>query len=261
MIKLDRLQIQHGYVMVLVGGHIIAPMEIKLKSGRNCKFLDIGCGRGNWCMEVANKYPNVTVLGIDIVSIFPEAGLPENCSFEIVDASKWPMPFDDNTYDLINIHSFGLVLQTTQYDAFFSEIMRLLKPGGYLQWIEFDMENWRCGPTITELWLGFRKMMELRNLEPYLARKYEKMAKKCGFVNIKHTFVSLPKGEWAGPLGETSIKVMREAFTSLAVMYCSVYGWRVEDFYIKVEKGLAEMNEGKSYQNIHSLICGKPLLI
>ena len=60
------------------------------------RVLDIGTGDGSWAKDVADRFPRINVLGIDLSP--PSGGfVPPNCSFEIEDATKewvWEERFD-----------------------------------------------------------------------------------------------------------------------------------------------------------------------
>lgn len=60
------------------------------------RILDIGTGDGSWVKDVADRFPHIDVLGIDLSP--PPAGfVPPNCSFETEDATKewvWEERFD-----------------------------------------------------------------------------------------------------------------------------------------------------------------------
>jgi trans-aconitate methyltransferase len=48
------------------------------------KILDIGTSSGIWAIEVANEYPDATVVGIDISpQQLPNRPIPPNCSFVV----------------------------------------------------------------------------------------------------------------------------------------------------------------------------------
>src|SRR5690242_10696368 len=70
--------------------------------------LDIACGPGGWCLDLAHAYPDVEVAGIDISQTMisyararaRSQGLG-NASFEVMDATQ-PLAFSDQSFDLIN---------------------------------------------------------------------------------------------------------------------------------------------------------------
>lgn len=258
--ELERCRARHRVYATLFAGRVLAPLEIKLKSNQPCEFLEIGCGLGDWCVNVASDYPNVNVLGIDHYNTFQGTEYPKNCRFDIIDASKWPMPLEGNKFDLIHIEVFGLVLPTSQYEEFLAEIYRLLKPGGYIQWIEPDLEVWNAGPEGKKIDKAVQKILRLRSLDPHLPRRIDRLVKAGGFINIKHTFVSFPFGNWGeGTLIEATNKLITDSYDSVAPVICNTYGLSTEQYNAKKETAIEEMKVYKAHLNMHLIVAGKPL--
>lgn len=64
------------------------------------RILDIGTGDGSWARDVADRFPSINILGIDL-SHPPLGFVPPNCSFEIEDATKeWMW---EDRFELIHI--------------------------------------------------------------------------------------------------------------------------------------------------------------
>ena len=68
--------------------------------------MDVGCGSGDWCIEVAMMYPRCTVSGIDLSAIQPTYDAPENCNFYWADLNDGLDPGDgsigDGSIDLVH---------------------------------------------------------------------------------------------------------------------------------------------------------------
>jgi len=263
--ELQRSRTRHRVYVILFSGHIHAPLGIKLNSGEICDFLEVGCGLGDWCVSVAKDHPNVNVLGIDTLNTFQETERPENCRFEVVNALEFPMPYNDNSFDLIHIECFGLILKDSVQEEFLTEITRLLKPGGYFQWVEPDLEMWNAGPKLRSFDKNIKQMMRLRSLDPHLARKLDKMAKAKGLINVKHTFVSEPLGNWSEAnirdLLTAGNKKATDGFEAIAPLYRASFGLTVEQYNAKKDATIAEMMSSKIYQNVHLIVAGKPLSV
>lgn len=67
------------------------------------RILDLGCGTGIWCIDVADEHPGAEVIGVDLSPIQPQFTAP-NCQFEIDDiTSPWTYPKDH--FDFIHIRT------------------------------------------------------------------------------------------------------------------------------------------------------------
>ena len=79
---------------ILLGGNVFVPLT------NPSKILDVGTGSGAWCAEVANQFPEATVLGLDLSPIH-RVDAPENCRFVVGDLNDG-LKFDDDSMDLVH---------------------------------------------------------------------------------------------------------------------------------------------------------------
>src|SRR5438067_4375320 len=70
--------------------------------------LDVGCGLGGWAFELAQKYPDIEVIGIDSNAHMinyangqARAGGLNNAQFEVANALG-PLDFPAGSFDLVN---------------------------------------------------------------------------------------------------------------------------------------------------------------
>lgn len=86
--------------------------------------LDAGCGRSNYVLEV-NKGSIAKIVGVDATK---EATDGNALADEIVVADLEKLPFPDNSFDAVT--SLWVLEHVHHPDRIFSEISRVLKPGG-----------------------------------------------------------------------------------------------------------------------------------
>ncbi len=102
------------------------------------RVLDIGCGPGEWVLDVARLAPTSQVTGIDISTLMvdyarscaQQQNLP-NATFQVMDARQ-PLAFPDGTFDIINLGAAMSFLAPTTWPKVLKECFRLLSPGGVL---------------------------------------------------------------------------------------------------------------------------------
>ncbi|KAF1940884.1 hypothetical protein EJ02DRAFT_445202 [Clathrospora elynae] len=93
-----------------------------------------------WAIDVAEDPKlNAEVDGFDVSDKFfpPQAWLPCSLSLRLQDVTA---PFSAErlgTYDLVHFRLF-LTLTTEKLDQLLENAIKLLKPGGYIQWVEHD---------------------------------------------------------------------------------------------------------------------------
>ncbi|KAJ3292474.1 hypothetical protein HK104_005282 [Borealophlyctis nickersoniae] len=151
--EIDRLHLQHYMQRWAFGGNFRAPVTAIL-SQAGCKVLDLGCGSGIWAMEIATDFPITIVTGVDIAPIQASTIKPANLDF-ITHNILRPFPFADASYDYVHMRSLFLAIPDRQWPSVVAEIVRVLKPGGYVELVEPEMnEN---GPQLGEAFAEWYK--------------------------------------------------------------------------------------------------------
>ena len=108
---------------------------------RGKTILDIGCGSGGITLHLVASHGAASAIGFDVERPVVEAarrraeaqGLAERASF--VQAPPGRLPFADASFDVV--FSKDALLHVPDKDALFTEIFRVLKPGGV-----FAASNW-----------------------------------------------------------------------------------------------------------------------
>jgi ubiquinone/menaquinone biosynthesis C-methylase UbiE len=107
--------------------------------------LDVACGPGAWCLDLAQSYPSMNVVGIDISETFitfaraaaRELGLT-NVTFKQMDALQ-PLDFLDASFDLINAKFLLEFMPKGGWLKLIQESYRLLRPSGRLRMTEYEI--------------------------------------------------------------------------------------------------------------------------
>lgn len=132
-------------------------LALCLPNNSHLKVLDIACGTGDLIFSICYLNKNVTeAVGVDISSnmiSFAEEkcfklNLNEKISFMTADACE--LPFADHSFDVITI-AFG-IRNVVNIKKAFSEIFRVLKPGGLLLILEFSLPKNRL---VKNVYLGY----------------------------------------------------------------------------------------------------------
>lgn len=96
--------------------------------------------------DMADEYPSAKVTGVDLSPIQP-LFVPPNCVFEIDDVTL-PWTYDPNHFDFIHVRElFGCI---PDWDEFFQQCWRCLKPGGYIEVVEHSVEPIADDDTVPE---------------------------------------------------------------------------------------------------------------
>ncbi|KAF5256459.1 hypothetical protein FOXYS1_13064, partial [Fusarium oxysporum] len=165
------------------------------------KILDIGTGTGIWAINVADEYPSANVIATDITPTQPSFA-PPNVEFQIDDAQlEWT--FEPESFDFIHIR----YLQGTigDWDRLYGQMYKALKPGGWFQHIEPDLQMLSQNPEIkvddehifTRWAKVFTQVGETIGCTfDFSNGKLSTLAKDAGFVSVTPQTHKIPIGRW-----------------------------------------------------------------
>lgn len=141
--ELTRLQLQDDLITTSMGG--VLPEQTDLSPFQN--VLDIGCGTGNWLIELAKITSTCTrLVGVDVSLTFVEyaraqaeaAQVSDRVEFYSMDALRM-LEFPARTFDLVN-QRFGVSwLRTWDWPKLLQEMLRVARPGGVLRLTEGEI--------------------------------------------------------------------------------------------------------------------------
>ncbi len=112
------------------------------------RVLDLSCGPGTWLLEVLQAYSHIYAIGVD-----QKAELIQNASedaylvgvtsaaFRVVE-SYTQLPYAENSFDFIHIQRSSAAITAKQWPLVLCELVRVLRPGGWLHFLDFEI-----GPT------------------------------------------------------------------------------------------------------------------
>ena len=127
-----------GYMAPGGPGNVTKMLRGLETSGK--QILDIGCGIGGPAFEMAKTY-GASVVGIDLeaplithaTKAAEDHGLKDQCVFKTVIPGT--LPFEGESFDIVT--SSGAITQTPDKAGLLCEVLRVLKPGGYLSSYEW----------------------------------------------------------------------------------------------------------------------------
>ncbi|HUS50753.1 MAG TPA: methyltransferase domain-containing protein [Candidatus Paceibacterota bacterium] len=99
-----------------------------LEKNSGAKFFDLGCDDGVLTMKMANKIGTKSVYGVEIVGERIKLSEQNGVKVKKFDLNG-KFDFPDNFFDVANANQ--VIEHLYNSDNFFSEIHRVLKPGGY----------------------------------------------------------------------------------------------------------------------------------
>ncbi|CAG8560676.1 9005_t:CDS:2 [Ambispora leptoticha] len=225
--EVDRIQQQHFALKHICHGNHIAPIDKLIRPGS--KILDVGCGPGQWSLEVAQEFPEAQVYGIDINSNFPSEIKPINCEFVLGDVEN-PLPWEDNYFDYVFMRYMFGAIKVKSWPPLLQEINRVLKPGGIIENHEVDGIARNAGPKLLHIMHNVRNEMSERDLDISLATRLPDLIFESGFKNVHNTCVSVATGRWGNKIGEIWAANILELYQSMRPWLAAKAGYTDQEF-------------------------------
>lgn len=130
------------------------------------KYLDMGCGNGAAPIKLARAY-DLDVTGIDVdpaqiqAAEKVSAGIA-NIHFATLDGTV--LPFDDSKFNIVATNK--VMHHIPHWEQAWAEMVRVLKPGGYLLFNDLVYPNWLAaiGRTLAKSWAGFPTLVAIETL-------------------------------------------------------------------------------------------------
>jgi ubiquinone/menaquinone biosynthesis C-methylase UbiE len=105
------------------------------------RILDVGCGTGRVSVQLAAKFPNAQVIGLDLSPVPSIYRKPDNVEFVQGDfmqlADSGDARFREGSFDYI--FDRLLILGMTDWSGYLIKVKKLLAPGGWVEGHEVDM--------------------------------------------------------------------------------------------------------------------------
>ncbi|KAF1347102.1 hypothetical protein BDV97DRAFT_300525 [Delphinella strobiligena] len=202
----------------LYGGKLLnSPTEKLLDKTPDAKILDFGGETaGSWGWQAALEYRDATVYTIPIPgeekSNANKAKGPSNHRVLTVPVA-WALPFPTATFDVISARTLHLFLKTSvttlspqtpaspnlpeedEWDLALSELYRVLKPGGYLEFSVYDASLLHPGPLGLALSVEFTFNLRNRGYDASACRTLLPRLRKAGFNMIRRGWFVLPMAD------------------------------------------------------------------
>lgn len=135
--ELTRVQIQGQMITASMGG--VLPEQPDPHRFKH--VLDVGCGTGDWLIEMAETYPTISLLaGVDASGKILDYAraqakarqVSDRVEFHLMDALHM-LEFPTSFFDLVNQRFAGSWLRTWDWTKLLSEYLRVVRPGGVIR--------------------------------------------------------------------------------------------------------------------------------
>lgn len=206
--EVDRLDLQHYALRMALGANHQAPVTAP---GR---ILDVGSGTGQWGWDLTEEFGDAVVTGLDLTEGKP--GRPSR--YQPVRADLLAgLPFTDAAFDFVHQRLLFLGIPVGAWPAAVREMVRVTRPGGWVELVEPRVGIENAGPAISRMLRLSLAAAAARGLDTTGAI-YESLDDYLRWSGIERVYrqeLSLPIGEWGGTVGSFMATDFRVAFTRL----------------------------------------------
>ncbi|HLI90624.1 MAG TPA: methyltransferase domain-containing protein [Ktedonobacteraceae bacterium] len=182
----------------------------------NGRVLDLGCGAGAWCAEVAFHHRKMEVIGIDIsrelityATASARTQMLDNVHFEVMDIRE-KFAFEDGSFDLVNARFMSGFLQAGEWPTVIGEMVRVTRPGGIVRLIDTDGNSVTSSPAGTKFRDLIVQTMQADGrtlvLTPYF--KFWLREAGCSEIQLIPHLIDISTGEPAHPVIYEDFKVL-----------------------------------------------------
>lgn len=110
------------------------------------------------------------------------------------------MPFEDSTFDIVSAKSMWYFVKQEDWSHALKEFYRVLKPGGYIEFVVPDFYMVNSNDTDDYWWSRLREGVKRHGLQPFAGATLPHHLIKAGFKDVHKALVALPRG-WGGQTG------------------------------------------------------------
>ncbi|RUP48256.1 hypothetical protein BC936DRAFT_144786, partial [Jimgerdemannia flammicorona] len=150
-------------------------------------------------MVYGSEFPNSSFVGVDISDMFPQAIKPPNTTFTVANVLDG-LPFEDNSFDYVFQRLLVFAFTRSQWAIAIRELIRVTKPGGWIELSESDTEPQRTGSVTREMSQRVTHALRARGIDPLIARSIDKPLILHDLEDVRTQFISIPL-YWGGRLG------------------------------------------------------------
>lgn len=138
-----RLNLQHQ-LWIDGLGYLLHP---KITIPEHAMIADVGCGTGIWSLSLAKQLEqtcrgaSIEAFDLSLAQTLPKEWSPSDVSYQQMNIFD-PLPEKlIGRYDIVHVRLFLLVVEKGDPMPLLRQLFKLLKPGGFLQWQEYDPKS------------------------------------------------------------------------------------------------------------------------
>ncbi|GBC00854.1 hypothetical protein RclHR1_00040005 [Rhizophagus clarus] len=251
----DQLYCAHLMLKQAWNGNFGAPVNDLLSSNSDAKVLDFGCGSGYWTLEMATEYPSPKFYGINPVASFPGSVLPRNVEFIVSNVLTDTLPFKDAEFDYVFARNIMFTFHKPNFESIvMKEILRVLKPGGYIEFVEEEIiEGHNRGKALMHWNIdGLKVWLESQKIDYEIICRFKECLQSTNQLkDITEQKLKIPIGKSNGFIGELAAEYIMCTVKSMADNLMPIMNLTNEEYDHLVEEIEKEVKENEEEYNAY----------
>ena len=187
------------------------------------RILDVGCGTGQWAIEMARQFPQTTVIGVDIVPLVPASAdatvRPPNYHFQQGNILQG-LPFGDSTFDYVHMRFLGCGIPGPRWQFVMNELTRLTAPGGWVESIESTVPS-NGGPSLTRVQAALSRVLVARGVDLDCSRVADAYMRQATtpLSAVQSRMLEIPIGSQGQAIGQHMAWNLLMSITNMGYFY------------------------------------------
>ena len=239
-----RLEFQHRSLYLTLGNHYLAPLPPALRV-----ILDSGAGTGVWSCNMARLFPDSLVLGLDIDTALFNKTPPANCLLREGNVLTG-LPLPDSIADFVHQRFLVLTIPDARWPGVVHELVRVTRPGGWIELIETDARVQAGGPATMQVFAWLDAVRQARGLQGEPVLHLGEMLQRAGLEEIETQSIQLKVGAWGGRAGTMMERDILAAVQALKGPCCA-QGVDPQSFDSCVQAMVAEWQQAQAFCMIY----------
>ncbi|WP_243740044.1 class I SAM-dependent methyltransferase [Aureibacillus halotolerans] len=190
---------KHGEIVAetssLLEGLALKKLYKVVKKRNSQSVLDIGCGHGGYLSKLAEKFPELSLTGIDINETVIEEAKHRNANQNIrfMNENVMSMPQTEERFDIVMMNNVFHYIAPSQRQKLFEKAAQLLSPNGQL-FIVTPIKNPKHGKPFSSAFNSFFTAFE--NLYPLPSAKEIHQFSKTAHTKPVNSTSIVREGGW-----------------------------------------------------------------
>ncbi|KAI8072096.1 S-adenosyl-L-methionine-dependent methyltransferase [Thamnidium elegans] len=198
LLKGPRRPFWHYVLKHILDGNIHVPVAMD----KPITVLDAACGAGFWTLDIAHTFPNAKVIGLDAFPVddkrmkgHSNTISAPNIVYKYGDLTTH-LPLPDNYLDIIYQRDTTSIMPHERWPFLLDELMRVAKPGGYIELVEYSFVINNPGPVLALVNEWYKIVTTSIGVDPKEAKHLKHMMITAGFQDVDKKVITVPIGEW-----------------------------------------------------------------